>query len=415
MIEQAGFQVHWVSNIPNPEQPNFPVAPYIGNIMAELDWFQPDIVACASKGGVYAVGMWQMGCWRGPTLLINAHPACKQLPQGVPVVLAHGANDEVYPTGRDELEALVATGSPNLCFLYYTANSGQLSPGMFTREGDRHNMESLLLRDCLPRLIDAALCPQGPEVHIVRTWRERLSEDRIAAERWLGYSPERLRRLWCSPSHMGREDQKAYEVSPESDEFEQVVAAFKAQPRETPAYLLYPPAEWERVQVVRVERIENGAQDEGSTRPYYNSVRRTFADQGIDFEPGIHTCWGFHGADSEALDSIITNPVNGFQPLATGSRNSAVWGSGTYFARDAQYVAGSHFCGQPATDGSRQMLMCLLITGMPCLGDPEHRGVLPFRQRPHRYNSSVDSLSSPEVYIVQHPGAAIPAYLITFV
>jgi len=143
-------------------------------------------------------------------------------------------------------------------------------------------------------------------------------------------------------------------------------------------------------------------------------VRRTFEDQRLEFEPGVHTCWAFHGADAAALESIITNPVNGFQPLATGSRNSSVWGSGTYFARDAQYVAGSHFCGQPAPDGTRQMLMCLLVTGMPCLGDPEHRGVLPFRRKPHRYNSSVDSLSSPEVYIVQNPGAAIPAYLITF-
>lgn len=107
-------------------------------------------------------------------------------------------------------------------------------------------------------------------------------------------------------------------------------------------------------------------------------------------------------------------PVAGFQPLASGSRNAALWGSGTYFARDANYVADSHFCGPPAANGSRQMLMCLLSIGMPCAGDPQHRGVLPFRRKPHRYNSSVDSLSSPEIYVVQHPGGAYPAYLITF-
>jgi len=413
-IEQAGFQVHWVLNIPNPEQPNFPVGPYLGNIKAEIDWFRPDVVAVASKGGVYAVGLWQTGCWRGPTLMINAHPMCKHLPQGMPVVLAHGANDEVYPAARDELESLMATGTPDSCFLYFTANSGQVYPGQFTREGDRHNMESLVLRDCIPRLLDAVLCPEGPEVHMVRTWGDRLSDGRIAAERWLGYTPERLRRLWASPGHQGRDKQKLFEVCQTSEEFEQVFVAFKEMPRETPAYLLYSPEEWDRTRILRVDRIENGAQEEGCTRPYYQSVRRTFEDQRLEFEPGVHTCWAFHGADAAALESIITNPVNGFQPLATGSRNSSVWGSGTYFARDAQYVAGSHFCGQPAPDGTRQMLMCLLVTGMPCLGDPEHRGVLPFRRKPHRYNSSVDSLSSPEVYIVQNPGAAIPAYLITF-
>lgn len=54
------------------------------------------------------------------------------------------------------------------------------------------------------------------------------------------------------------------------------------------------------------------------------------------------------------------------------------------------------------------------MTGLPCLGDPAHRGVLPFRNKPHRYHSSVDSLSSPEIFITQHAGAALPAYLITF-
>lgn len=415
VIEQAGFQVKWVTNIPNPEQWNFPVDPYLGNIAAELDRFRPDVLACASKGGVYLVGLWRTGIWRGPTVLINAHPALQQLPQGVPVVLAHGANDEVYPArGRHELEGLLATGTPDLCFLYFSANSGQVYPGQFTREGDFHNMESLLQKDCLPRLIDAVLCPEGPEVHMIRTWPDRLSETRIAAERWLGYTPERLRRLWASPGKRGREKQKLFEVPRESEEFEHIVAAFKAMPREAPAYQQVTPEKWQQVNVVRVERVENGTQEEGCTRPYYHSVRMTFEHQGLDFEPGIHTCWAFHGADAEAIDSIITNEVNGFQPLATGSRNSSVWGSGTYFARDAQYVAGSHFCGKPALDGTRQMLMSLLVTGMPCLGDPEHRGVLPLRRKPHRYNSSVDCLSSPEVFIIQQSGAAIPAYLLTF-
>merc|ERR1711924_28109 len=73
-------------------------------------------------------------------------------------------------------------------------------------------------------------------------------------------------------------------------------------------------------------------------------------------------------------------------------------GSGTYFARDAKYVVDSNFC-TPSADGrgSKKMLLCLLLTGIPCLGDPQQNGVLPVRQKPHRYNSSVDSLSSPEV------------------
>lgn len=414
LIEAAGYNVHWVFNVPNPEVPNFSVGAHMETISAQLDFFQPDIVTCASKGGVYMAGLWEAEIWNGPSVLINAHPSCRRLPSRVPVVLAHGANDEVYPTGRRELEEMVRTSSsPDYCFLYYTANSGQLSPGMFTREGDHHNMESLILRDCLPRLIDAALCPDGPEVHMIRTWHERVKDERVASEQWIGYTPDRLRRLWSSPGRRGAEVKKLLKVNAGSEEFQHVAAVFKAHPKETPAYNVYPPAEWDKVRILQIDRVENGEQ-ERSTRPYYDSVRKSVEGQGLEFEPGIHTSWAFHGADVAAIESIVSDPVIGFQPLASGSRNSAVWGAGSYFARDAQYVAGSHFCGPPARDGTRQMLMCLLVTGMPCLGDPDHRGVLPFRRKPHRYNSSVDSLSSPEVYVVQHSGAATPAYVITF-
>lgn len=412
MIEAAGYQVKWCHGIPNPEQPQFPVEPYLGQIKAELDQFQPHLVACASKGGPYIMGLWRHGLWRGPTLLLNAHPTCKQIPEGVNFVLVHGSNDEVYPTPRADLEAVMATGSPNMCFLYYTANSGQLPSGQFSRVGDRHNQESILQFDCLNRLIDAALCQDGPEVHIVRTWRELLSSERLQAERWLGYLPDQHRRFWSSSGE--EEDQHLYDVPPDSEEFAAVVAVFKAHPKDTPAYLLSPAATWDAVRAVRIQRVENPTQAAAGPKPYYESLRRSLEDQGITYEPGTHTCWAFHGADAVAVDSIISNPVSGFQPLASGTRGATLWGLGTYFARDAKYVADGGFCGQPGPDGMRRMLMCQLAVGMPCLGDPNHKGVLPFRRRPHRYNSSVDSLSAPEIYILQHPSAANPAYLITF-
>ena len=35
------------------------------------------------------------------------------------------------------------------------------------------HQESLLHHDVLPRLIDSVLCPEGPEMHFIRTWKER--------------------------------------------------------------------------------------------------------------------------------------------------------------------------------------------------------------------------------------------------
>ena len=56
-------------------------------------------------------------------------------------------------------------------------------------------------------------------------------------------------------------------------------------------------------------------------------------------------------------------------------------------------------------------------TGIPCLASPEHSGrtaLLPCRRGFHRYNSSVDSLSCPEIWVVQEGQQAIPAYVVTF-
>jgi len=413
MLEQAGFQMHWCTSVPSPDSPNFPVGQYSRQIGAELDQFQPDLVACASVGGAYVADLLHSGLWRGPTLFINAHPSFRRLPQGVPVVLAHGSNDELFGTTRACLEELVATGTPNMCFLYQTANSGKLSSGHFSRVGDRHVMESLLQHDCLPRLVDAALNPDGPELHMQRTWRERLSETRSEAESWLGSTTISLRRRWSSQG--GFVQNYLAEVPQGSEEFQRVVDVFKAAPREPPAYILAPQELWDARRVLRVQRIENSLQEECSARPYCASIQHSLAKQGVSFEPGTHTVWAFHGAEASAVESIISNPVAGFQPLASGTRGASLWGSGTYFARDAKYVADGGFCGEPSpADGSRRMLMCLLSVGIPCLGDPQHKGVLPFRQKPHRYNSSVDSLANPEIYVIQHPGAALPAYMITF-
>jgi len=279
-----------------------------------------------------------------------------------------------------------------------------------------HGQDSLCSHDCMPRLIDAAMCPDGPEVHVLRSWRARLSDERQEAERQLGYGPEGLRRRWRSPGGRGMDDQKLFEVPPASCEFRHVEAAFLAPPREAPAYSDGAQEEWDRVRVVAVHRVENGAAFERSTKPYHDSLRKSVEDQGIEFEPGTHTCWAFHGADAATIQTIVSDPIAGFQPLAASgtSGGSAPWGSGTYFARDARRLAASGLCAPLAADGTRSVLMCLLSTGVPCLGDPQHNGVLPMRQSPHRYNCTVDSLSSPETYVLQHPGAAHAAYLITF-
>lgn len=409
LLESAGFQVRWVFDLPNPESPSFPILHYLPVLKQAIDEFAPHLLVCASKGGAYVTAVWQAGLWTGPTLIINRHPTLTSLPKGSRVVLAHGSNDEYYQYRREDLEALMRSGSSNSCFLYYTANSGVLGRG-HTRLGDKHNMESLKLWDTLPRLCDAAMAPECPELTIMRSWRSMLAQERLDAEEWLGYVPG-LRTLWQSEDQKGMDDQILFEVHSESEEYEKVASIFRAQPAVSRAYADMNPAMWQHINILKIERVENGMQEDGSAEPYYKALQRGVENQGVPFVPGLHTRWVFHG--SSAVDSIVSNPISGFQPLMSGTRGNALWGSGTYFARDAKYVYDGGFCS-PGVDGSRQILLCLLMNGFVCLGDSEHKGVLPFRQGRHRYNASVDSLSNPEIFVTQSPGAAYPAYVITF-
>jgi Ca2+-binding EF-hand superfamily protein len=402
VVEQAGCQVHWCTRFP----PVDPASPFpwhlLADLKAEIDAIQPRVLMCAWKAAMYSFGLWQSGEWQGPTVLINPHPVCQQLPPGMPVVIAHGGIDESFKIARHDLEKLVYGTSQSRSLLYY------VSPNL-------HLGASLKKYDCLGRLIDAAVCPDGPEASILRSWRERKACDRIVAERNLGCTLEQIRKHWVSPGRRGRERSQLFSVPADSEEFAQVSCAFFSQPRESPAYPGRPDSKFDQVQIVSIQRVENGLQVDGCSKPYLDCMSRSLEDQGLEFEPGVHTCWAFHG--SPEVDSIVTNPIAGIQPLASGTKNATLWGSGTYFARDAKYVVDGCFDlagGQRPANGVRRILMCLLATGVPCLGDPEQRGVLPFRKHPHRFHSSVDSLSSPEIYVVQHPGAAHPGYVITF-
>jgi hypothetical protein len=409
MIKDAGFQTKVIHDIPNPELPNFNMTPHIYKLRDVINDFKPHLLAVASKGGAYLAVLWHLGYWTGPVVILNRHPTLTEFPKDANVVLAHGSNDEVYPQPRERLEAVVRTGSANRCLLYYTKNSGLIGGSTLTRQGDFHNMESLLLYDCLPRLFDAALCEEGPEMQLFQSWMQMISDERSEAERWLGYTIADLQRMWDCSRQLS-DDRVLFEVPKDSEEWQKVSAIFKAQPKVKRAYHDMNPGMWENIKIERIDRVENLLQSEGCDT-YTKIIQQGLEQQGLRFRPGLHTRWAFHG--SAAVDAIVNDPVAGFQPLLGGSRANMVWGPGTYFARDAKYIYDGGFA-RTLPDGSAQTLLCLMVTGMACLGDPDHKGLLPIRSGRHRYNSSVDYLSNPEIFITQYSHAAYPAYVITF-
>ena len=80
---------------------------------AALAKIDPDVVVGSSDGGAVTVALLDRGFWRGPTVLLA--PAAARLgvrnvlPDGVPVTIVHGVDDDVIP--MDDSRALAATGS----------------------------------------------------------------------------------------------------------------------------------------------------------------------------------------------------------------------------------------------------------------------------------------------------------------
>jgi hypothetical protein len=309
--------------------------------------------------------------------------------------------------GREDLEDLARTGKPLKTLLYLSTSGISVRPGKqpsFTRIGDGHAApETLCKDDTLPRLIDAAVSGK-PEDALHESWVMRAPEERRAGETYLGYDPESFKRLWT-----GHESQGALgcrvTVDPNSDEFFAVQQTFRSNPEEKAYNFGH---DWEGKRIVRIDRVQAPGQLE-AIDTYFSTVHQSLETQGSCFVSGVHTRWLFHG--SRAIDSIISDPLNGFK---TTLSKTTMWGTGSYFARDAQYPDDHGFFGEPREDGTKDMLLCLVVTGMSVLGD-ESYAIMPYRQgSQHRYNSFVDSLANPEIFVVSNSAAVLPAYVITY-
>uniref|UniRef100_A0A3P9H4G9 Poly [ADP-ribose] polymerase n=1 Tax=Oryzias latipes TaxID=8090 RepID=A0A3P9H4G9_ORYLA len=119
----------------------------------------------------------------------------------------------------------------------------------------------------------------------------------------------------------------------------------------------------------------------------------------------------FHGTTHENCDSIMKT---GFNRRFAG-QNATAYGEGTYFAVNASYSAQSTY-SKPDADGSQLMFAALVLTGVYDQGQSGIKVPPPRNaQQPHeRYDSVVDNLNNPNMYVVFHDDQAYPDYLITF-
>lgn len=124
-----------------------------------------------------------------------------------------------------------------------------------------------------------------------------------------------------------------------------------------------------------------------------------------------HEVRGFHGTLPANCYAICQD---GLDPRLSGT-NATTYGQGSYVAR---YPSYSHkFADQfRNAEGFTQVFMVRILVGRSCQGSADMR--VPPRinndERNKRYDSTVDNLNNPYIYVIYEPAQAYTECIITY-
>ncbi|XP_075198944.1 uncharacterized protein LOC142301806 [Anomaloglossus baeobatrachus] len=116
----------------------------------------------------------------------------------------------------------------------------------------------------------------------------------------------------------------------------------------------------------------------------------------------------FHGTDSRHIDAICDN---NFDWRICGG-HGILYGQGSYFARDASY---SHDYSTPTSSGRHAMFVARVLVGDFIKGDP-HMKRPPLRpgSSTRYYDSCVDNITDPSIFVVFEKHQIYPEYLLEY-
>ena len=152
-----------------------------------------------------------------------------------------------------------------------------------------------------------------------------------------------------------------------------------------------------RYEIVGVSRVQNEAMWQS-----YAVKRQTILQREKNQASAarLERKWLFHGTDEQTVPKIIQQ---GFNRSFCG-KNATAYGKGVYFARDAAYSASSTYA-RPNGAGVQHMFLCRVVVGEFCQG--RSNALAPdVRTGNMLYDSTVDSVSNPRMYITYHDAQA---------
>ena len=248
------------------------------------------------------------------------------------------------------------------------------------------------LSDRRPNLDNAEEgCPASLIDWMVHCWADH-ADDRPTFEECVLF----LQKLLEGRPYWGKGGDGERVVLSEGKEKEAVVAAF----------LETMPAN-QVVSVVKVERVQNA-----TLWDHYAAKRRTMMQrQGAP--DSYERTWLFHGTGEDTVVKIVAQGFNrNFGFLEVNKNALTMYGKGVYFAVNASY-SSSHRYSKPNSAGEQQMFACRVLVGEYCQGKQD-QPTPDVRHGTDLYDSTVDNVSNPEIFVAYHDAQAYPEYLITF-
>jgi hypothetical protein len=161
-----------------------------------------------------------------------------------------------------------------------------------------------------------------------------------------------------------------------------------------------------QTKVIKVERVQN-PKLWGS----FAAMRQTMLERQGDSDSYERTCL-FQGTAEDSVDKIVAHGFNRIFGFKEVNRHAMTkFGKGVYFAVNSKYSVDYT---SPNSRGERHMFLWRVLVGEYCLGR-EDQPTPDVRSGTERYDSTVNILEAPTIFVTYHDSQAYPEYIVTFI
>ena len=156
------------------------------------------------------------------------------------------------------------------------------------------------------------------------------------------------------------------------------------------------------VTVQSVERVQNPALWDSFLAKKRSMLQRSSADDKYEM------AWLYHGTDEATVSKIVEQ---GFDRNFSG-KNATVYGKGAYFAFNSEYSARDSY-SRPNAAGEQFMFLARVMVGEYCKGKVDTPALDVYKGNT-LYDTTVDNVQDPKIFVTYRDGQAYPQYLIKY-